>query len=125
MMKKQELQGVIIILFIFVIALGMGVLMEKDVGKKESLEHPASDVKTQDLPEYTLEEVARHNVLEDCWMVFNGEVFDFTGEFGGHPGGADTLLSGCGKEATDLFESVHLQRTIEAGHDDYLVGILK
>jgi cytochrome b involved in lipid metabolism len=124
-MKKQELQGVIIILFIFVIAIGMGILMETDVGKKERPKPPINDIKIQDLPEYTLEEIAQHNVREDCWMVFDGEVFDFTSAFGGHPGGVDTLLSGCGKEATNLFESTHLQRTIEEGHDDYLVGTLK
>lgn len=121
-MKKQELQGIIIILSIFILALGIGFLIETNVSKEEL---PKSDVDIKDLPLYTLEEIAQHNVREDCWMVFEGEVFDFTSVFGAHPGGVDTLMLGCGKEATNLFESTHLQSTIEAGHDDYLIGVLK
>lgn len=123
-MKEKELSGIIIILAILVFAITVGFVFERGGnGKKTEIDIESSVA--QDLPTYTLEEVALHNVREDCWMVFNEDVFDFTSEFGAHPGGADTLLLGCGKDATELFESIHLPSTIEAGHNKFLVGKLK
>ncbi len=53
---------------------------------------------------YTLEEVAKHSSREDCWIVIHGKVYDVTSFIPEHPGG-DAILQGCGKDATELFET--------------------
>lgn len=55
---------------------------------------------------YTLEEVSKHNSKGDCWFVVEGKVYNVTDFIasGRHPG-RDTILEGCGKDATELFNS--------------------
>ena len=43
-------------------------------------------------------------MAEDCWMIINGNVYDVTGFIAFHPGG-NTILQGCGKDATEFFET--------------------
>lgn len=52
----------------------------------------------------TLNDVAQHNLESDCWMVIDGKVYDVTNWILLHPG-ADAILEGCGKDATELFET--------------------
>ena len=40
---------------------------------------------------FTLEEVAKHDNEDDCWMVINGKVYDVTDYIDDHPGG-DVIL---------------------------------
>ena len=53
----------------------------------------------------TLADVAKHTTNDDCWLVIHGKVYDVSG-FGanGHPGG-EAVYEGCGKDATNLFET--------------------
>ena len=53
---------------------------------------------------FTLEEIADHGSADDCWLALDGNVYDVTGFIGSHPGGA-ALLEGCGKDATELYET--------------------
>ena len=53
---------------------------------------------------YGMEEISKHAVGEDCWLLIDGKVYDVT-EFiasGRHPGG-EAILAGCGIDATELF----------------------
>lgn len=52
-------------------------------------------------PTYTLAEVAEHNTLDDCWMAFEGGVYDFTDYIEQHPTPPAVLEPWCGKEATE------------------------
>lgn len=51
--------------------------------------------------EYTLEEVAEHASLEDCWMAIKGKVYDFTDYVSQHPAPPPVLEPWCGREATE------------------------
>ncbi len=55
---------------------------------------------------YTLEEVSQHASRESCWLVIEGKVYDVTGYIssGFHPG-KEAILQGCGKDATELFNT--------------------
>jgi len=55
---------------------------------------------------YTLEEVAKHTQKDDCWLAIEGKVYDVTSFVKGglHPG-KDAILQGCGKDATEMFNS--------------------
>jgi L-lactate dehydrogenase (cytochrome) len=55
----------------------------------------------------TMDEVARHDKPDDCWLVFNGKVYDLTKFHRAHPGGAALILNNAGKDATAIFNSFH------------------
>jgi hypothetical protein len=44
----------------------------------------------------TIEELAKHNSFKDCWVVYEGKVYDIT-EAGRHPNMPETFWSHCGK----------------------------
>lgn len=52
-----------------------------------------------------ISEVAKHNSYSSCWMVIGGKVYDVTKEINSHPGGARAILSHCGQESTDAWNS--------------------
>merc|ERR1719343_1837366 len=55
----------------------------------------------------SMEEVAKHNTKEDCWVVLYGKAYDLT-KFGKvHPGGAGLIYDNAGKDATALFDPIH------------------
>jgi len=51
---------------------------------------------------YSLADVAKHNSVDDCWLVIKGTVYDVTTYIPKHPGGQE-ILRGCGRDATELF----------------------
>ncbi|KAG1354536.1 cytochrome b5 [Cocos nucifera] len=61
----------------------------------------AADSKT-----YHFDEVAKHNVTKDCWLIISGKVYDVTPFMDEHPGGDEVLLAATGKDATNDFEDV-------------------
>eukprot|EP01104_Vermistella_antarctica_P004146 TRINITY_DN14652_c0_g1_i1.p1 TRINITY_DN14652_c0_g1~~TRINITY_DN14652_c0_g1_i1.p1 ORF type:complete len:221 (+),score=64.71 TRINITY_DN14652_c0_g1_i1:68-664(+) len=68
----------------------------------------------EEYPVYTEREVEKHNHKDDCWVVFNGRVFDVTEWLESHPGGAEMILEGAGKDITESFESIEHS---EVAHD--------
>jgi len=78
---------------------------------------------------YTLAEVAEHRTKDDCWMVIESKVYDFTAYLSKHPGGPGTMIPWCGREATEGMRT----KGYGADHSDfawrqleeYFVGNLK
>ncbi|CAK0838253.1 unnamed protein product [Prorocentrum cordatum] len=59
------------------------------------------------LPTLTMDEVAKHNTKEDCWVVLYGKAYDL-GKFAKvHPGGAKLIYDCAGKDGTALFDPIH------------------
>ncbi len=56
---------------------------------------------------YTAADVAKHLDRSSCWTIVRGQVFDVTAAIDKHPGGADKILSMCGKDATAQFVGKH------------------
>ncbi|XP_035792602.1 cytochrome b5 reductase 4-like isoform X2 [Anopheles albimanus] len=52
-------------------------------------------------------ELAKHDRKEDAWMAIRGKVYNVTRYMDFHPGGAEELMRGVGKDATKLFDEVH------------------
>jgi cytochrome b involved in lipid metabolism len=80
------------------------------VGSEKVMADQKEEGKNTDKPEsgdtktFTLEEVEKHSEVGDCWLVLDGKVYDVTEFINSHPGG-EAILQGCGKDATELFET--------------------
>jgi cytochrome b involved in lipid metabolism len=59
---------------------------------------------TNQTSSHTLTEINTHKEATDCWMAVEGKVYDVSTFIasGKHKGGL-TILNGCGKDATELF----------------------
>lgn len=75
----------------------------------------------------TMTELAKHNTKIDCWQLIDGQVYDLSAytSAGKHPGG-DTILKGCGQEATAMFKEIakHNGKAM-AMLPDFLLGPLQ
>lgn len=49
----------------------------------------------------SLDELARHNTQEDCWMAIEGKVYDLSAYIPSHPAPPVVMTPWCGKEATE------------------------
>ena len=54
----------------------------------------------------TIDELRKHDTPEAPWFVVNGEVYDGTAFLEGHPGGAQSIISAAGMDATDEFMAI-------------------
>lgn len=52
---------------------------------------------------YTAEEVIEHSTESDCWLIIDNRVYDVTEFISKHPGGAERIITYCGKDATTAF----------------------
>ncbi|KAL2807960.1 FMN-dependent dehydrogenase-domain-containing protein [Aspergillus granulosus] len=55
----------------------------------------------------SVQEILRHDIPDDCWLVISGEVWDLTSFANEHPGGAAAILKYAGHDATEPFLEVH------------------
>ena len=112
-------KSIFLIAFVIVIlTLTAGIFLVKISGKKVGEKNTASkEEKTRtelnqptEIKKYSMEEIAKHNKKEDCWLLINKKVYDVSAfiAVGKHP---PAILMGCGKNATRLFET----RTSETG----------
>ena len=49
--------------------------------------------------------VATHKTSSNCWIIVSGKVYDVTSYISVHPGGTSTIISQCGKDATNAFNT--------------------
>lgn len=79
------------------------------------------------MSEYTLEEISQHSKQGDCWLVFQGGVYDVS-KFD-HPGGAEALLKHAGTDATAaMFKvSAHGENLddVHAALEQHKIGVVK
>jgi len=74
--------------------------------------------------EYNLTEIAKHNNVNDCWLLIDDKIYDVTEYIssGKHPGG-EAILEGCGKiDGTELFSTRPMGSGTE--HSDEAYGYL-
>lgn len=65
---------------------------------------PTAPVATK-IQRFSLTEVARHSNAEDCWMVINGTVYNFTAYLPEHPSKPSFILPWCGREASEAYQT--------------------
>ena len=60
--------------------------------------------------QFTRQEIEKHNMKDDCWLVINNNVYDANSVLSWHPGGPATIIANAGKlsaDVTSAFESIH------------------
>lgn len=74
----------------------------------------------------TIEEVTKHNQKSDCWLVLDKDVLNVTAFVDKHPGG-EVILQGCGKDATQMYNSVneHMKPFVKALAERMVIGKLQ
>ncbi|ODV63765.1 FAD-dependent oxidoreductase-like protein [Ascoidea rubescens DSM 1968] len=75
--------------------------------------------------EYTMEEVAKHNSEESCWVVVKNVVLDLTSFYNLHPGGKNALINFAGQDATEAFGMLHDDNVILKYAPTTVIGRIK
>ncbi|KAI9336340.1 acyl-CoA dehydrogenase/oxidase [Obelidium mucronatum] len=61
---------------------------------------------------FTRQEVAKHNKLDDLWIIIDAQVYDLSGFAEAHPGSSVVLLKVAGTDATNQFYALHRQEVL-------------
>ncbi|KAL3769513.1 hypothetical protein ACHAW5_001246 [Stephanodiscus triporus] len=81
--------------------------------------------------EYTMEEVSKHNKVDDCWLVIGNDatggakVYDVSSYLDDHPGGAEVMLDVSGKDADEFFEDIGHSNDAREELKKHMIGVLK
>mmetsp|Transcript_10661 Transcript_10661/g.12823 ORF Transcript_10661/g.12823 Transcript_10661/m.12823 type:complete len:153 (-) Transcript_10661:167-625(-) len=59
------------------------------------------------LQEVSMEELQRHNTANDCWVIYDGIVYDMTDYAKRHPGGSSIITKYAGTDATAAYRQFH------------------
>uniref|UniRef100_V5H5V8 Putative cytochrome b5 n=1 Tax=Ixodes ricinus TaxID=34613 RepID=V5H5V8_IXORI len=82
------------------------------------------NLKSVQLPRYTLNDVCQHCRHDDCWLVIHNRVYDVTSFLTQHPGGVEILWEHAGRDATLAFMGTgHTLDAVALLHQ-YCIGIL-
>jgi len=76
------------------------------------------------LKKYSINQIKKHNKINDAWIVLYGNVYNVTKWIPIHPGG-EVIKYGIGKDATEMFKAVgHREDALEF-LNNFLIGTLK
>ena len=97
-----------------------------EVEKEEKNENKIAKIDFASLPEYTMEEVEKHDSKEKgVWIVLNNLVYNVTPFLPFHPGGAGFLLEVAGEDATQEFEAAIHSESARMKTREFVIGKLK
>lgn len=69
-----------------------------------------------------LDELQKHTTEKDCYMLYNGKVYDVTEFLDEHPGGYDIILNVTGKDATEDYDEIGHSNSAREMLEKYLIG---
>ena len=75
------------------------------------------------LRKFNLNEIKKHNKLNDAWLIYDNKVYDVTKYIKKHPG-ALAIKKGLGKDATTIFNNIGHSKRASKIMNKYLIGIL-
>ncbi len=95
---------IVVLAIVFFIRNSAGIPSPKII-----LEDPQNNQQQDSNLGITRKELAKHNSLGDCWVSYNGKVYDLTSYLPNHPGSAAAIAPYCGtaEEFKVAFEKQH------------------
>lgn len=75
---------------------------KSNMGKDKLINFEKDDA----LPLLNWNEIRKHTMPSDCWMVIHGKVYNISPVLSNHPGGSQVLLHYAGRDATYPFDDV-------------------
>eukprot|EP00744_Colponema_vietnamica_P010221 GILI01014470.1.p1 GENE.GILI01014470.1~~GILI01014470.1.p1 ORF type:complete len:120 (-),score=28.31 GILI01014470.1:131-490(-) len=73
-------------------------------GRQDRMAEEKTKMDPKNLPLYTKEEVAKHNTVEDFWVIIMNKVYHLPAYVVEAHSGGDIILDAAGKDATHTFE---------------------
>lgn len=64
-----------------------------------------------------VEEISKHNSIEDCWIVVDGKVWDITDFAPDHPGGGEIIWKHAGRDASASYNGIHAPSVLPTNLD--------
>lgn len=99
-MKKELILSIVII----VVIIG-GILFS--MNPKQNVPSTITPTVAQTAPtenvSISLEDLGKHNMPNDCWVMVNNKVYNVTAYAPNHLGGSNMITDLCGKDATTAF----------------------
>ncbi|KAI8074238.1 acyl-CoA dehydrogenase/oxidase [Gilbertella persicaria] len=71
---------------------------------------------------FTIEEVAKHQQANDCWIIVHDKIYDVSTFLDEHPGGKKVLLKAGGTDASKQFDAFHNPSVLTKIASKYLIG---
>lgn len=119
--------GIFVLVLVVIFLMWFGSTQNKNVAEQNLVQNQEQLVEE---PKLTLDmqEVAKHNIPEDCWTIVREKVYNVTDFASKHPGGEGAILFNCGKDGTNGFSTrggkgPHKEGTIDK-LSKYLLGDL-
>ncbi len=105
-MKKNTTYAIILVAGVALIALANLIIFSQP--PTQNTAHNQTIATTSNPPKtFTTEEVAKHNIKTDCYLIVNNQVYDVSSYIGKHPGGVRRIVDVCGQETSQIFASIH------------------
>ncbi len=97
MMKKKFLLASSIFLFVILFVAFVRLVPKGDSENINQVDAGSTSQNTTVTSQETsLSELSTHNSLSDCWVAYDGKVYDITSFLPNHPGGINRILPYCG-----------------------------
>jgi cytochrome b involved in lipid metabolism len=94
-----------IFIVVVIIILGAGAFMNQNKTSVAPVVQQDNNTSTNTNAGITAANVAKHNSYNDCWMIINNKIYNVTDYVAMHPGGIETIIPYCGKDATVAFDT--------------------
>lgn len=73
---------------------------------------------------YSAEEIAKHNKVDDCWIIVDDMVYDVTPYVGTHMGGEEAITRYAGQDNTKPFRGEQHPLKVREVIDEFYIGRL-
>ena len=113
------MKKIIIIAVILVLLVVIAFFLWKS--RQKTAEPALGQTQVTETKTYSLDEVTKHATQNDCWMAIEGSIYNVTDYITSHPGG-EAILQGCGKDATEMFNSRPNDGTSHSGRAQTTLG---